>query len=123
MCLEWGGGQHIPFDTTTWKKKDIFKIKQKAAEEANILNTRIIRSCSGGLMRWQPASPMTETLLQETAKSLNAQRQMLKDHNVILALKHTLSSLRMNCSGFSSSAKQNLVNISVFALTPFLLNN
>lgn len=70
MYLEWGGGQHIPFDTATWKKKDVFEINRRAAEEANVLDTQIIRSCSGGLMRWQPDSPMTETLLRETANSL-----------------------------------------------------
>lgn len=87
LYIEWGGGQHMPFDTTTWAKKDIFKINQKTAKEAEVLGTRIVRSCSGGLMRWQPESPMTETLLAETANSLRSQRQMLKDHNIILAIE------------------------------------
>lgn len=87
LYIEWGGGQHIPFDTTTWAKKDIFRINRKAAEEAAVLGTRIVRSCSGGLMRWQPESPMTETLLVETANNLRSQRQMLKDHNIILAIE------------------------------------
>jgi sugar phosphate isomerase/epimerase len=38
-------------------------------------------------MRWMPESQKTETLLQETAKNIRSQRQMLKDHNVILALE------------------------------------
>lgn len=38
-------------------------------------------------MRWQPASPMTETLLQESAQALLPQKQMLLDHNVILAIE------------------------------------
>ena len=87
LYLEWGGGQHIPFDTETWERKDTTVINLKAAEEAVVLDTRIVRSCSGGLMRWMPESQKTETLLQETAKNIRSQRQMLKDHNVILALE------------------------------------
>ncbi len=87
MYLEWGGGQHIPFDMETWEKKDIFEVNRAAAEEAATLGTRIVRSCSGGLMRWNPASPATETLLEEMTKSLKAQKNMLKDHDVILAIE------------------------------------
>lgn len=87
LYLEWGGGQHIPFDMETWKRKDIFEINRRAAEEAMILGTQVVRSCSGGLMRWNPANPGTETLLQEMVISLSSQRQMLKDHNVVLAIE------------------------------------
>lgn len=87
LYLEWGGGQHIPFDMETWKKKGILKANRAAAEEAATLGIRIIRSCSGGQMRWNPKSPATETFLKESAKSLKAQRKMLKDHGVILAIE------------------------------------
>ncbi|MDP8207073.1 MAG: TIM barrel protein [Candidatus Electryonea clarkiae] len=87
LYLEWGGAQHIPRDMDSWNKKDIFEVNQTAAVEAEILGTRIIRSCSGGLMRWNDKSPSTETLLAETAQTLKSQRQMLKDHNVILAIE------------------------------------
>lgn len=87
LYLEWGGAQHIPFDLKTWEKKDIAGINQKAAGQAALLGTSIVRSCSGGLMRWDPRSPMTETLLEEMAKSLRAQRQMLMDNDVILAIE------------------------------------
>lgn len=87
LYLEWGGGQHIPFDMQTWVKKDIFEVNRKAAREAELLGTRIIRSCSGGLMRWNPDNPRTEKLLEETAVALRAQKQMLRDHNVILAIE------------------------------------
>jgi len=87
LYLEWGGGQHIPFDLSTWQRIELMEINRQAAEEANLIGTRIIRSCSGGLMRWNPASPMTETLLQESAASLLSQKQMLIDHNVILAIE------------------------------------
>ena len=87
LYLEWGGGQHIPFDTQTWNRKDILAVNQKAAKQAAVLGTRVVRSCSGGLIRWQEQSPKTETLLQEMAVSLRAQRQMLRDYNVILAIE------------------------------------
>jgi len=87
LYLEWGGGQHIPYDMESWKSKDLFPLNRKAAEQASILGARVVRSCSGGLMRWDDKSPMTETLLREMAESLKAQRQMLRDNNVILALE------------------------------------
>ena len=87
LVLEWGGGQHIPRDTGTWARKELLAINRAAAEQAAALGTRIVRSCSGGMMRWRPESPMTETLLQETAAAMLAQKQMLTDHNVILAIE------------------------------------
>ncbi len=87
LYLEWGGGQHIPFDTESWKDKDLLPINRKAAEQASIIGIRVVRSCSGGLMRWDPKSPMTETLLHEMAESLKNQRQMLRDNDVILAIE------------------------------------
>jgi sugar phosphate isomerase/epimerase len=87
LYLEWGGGEHIPFDTLAWKRKNIFEVNRQAVEEAEILGTKVVRSCSGGLMRWRHDSPSTETLLHETATSLRSQRNMLKDHNVILAIE------------------------------------
>ena len=87
LYVEWGGAQHIPFDTTTWEAKDTAQNNRKAAEQAALIGTSVVRSCSGGLMRWGSRSPMTETLLEETAKSLRAQRQMLVDNNVILAIE------------------------------------
>ena len=87
LYLEWGGGQHIPFDMESWKSKDLFPVNQKAAEQASTLGTRVVRSCSGGLIRWDAKSPMTETLLHEMAGSLKAQRQMLRDNHVLLAIE------------------------------------
>jgi sugar phosphate isomerase/epimerase len=87
MYLEWGGGQHIPRDLTTWEKKDLFNHNRTAAEEAEKLGTRIIRSCSGGLMRWNPKSLSTKQLLDEMVVALSAQKQMLIDHQVILAIE------------------------------------
>jgi sugar phosphate isomerase/epimerase len=87
LYLEWGGFQHIPFNTTNWERIDLKKNNRKVAEEANTLGVSVVRSCSGGLMRWQDDSPQTETLLREMAKTLKAQKQMLKDHDVILGIE------------------------------------
>lgn len=87
LYIEWGGAQHIPRDMESWRPKDVFHINQSAAKEAATLGTDIIRSCSGGLMRWNRQSPPTETLLRETAEALRAQRWMLADHGTILAIE------------------------------------
>jgi sugar phosphate isomerase/epimerase len=87
MYIEWGGGQHIPRDMNSWQKKELFENNKKVAREAELLGTRIVRSCSGGLMRWNPDNPSTETLLYETAQTLRSQREMLKDFNIILAIE------------------------------------
>ncbi len=87
LYLEWGGGQHIPRDMTSWEKKDTFLYNKKSAEEANVLGVDIIRSCSGGLMRWDPNSLSTKQLMEEMADELSLQLQMLRDHQVILAIE------------------------------------
>lgn len=87
MYLEWGGGLHIPRDLSTWEKKDLFNHNRTAAEEAAKLGARIIRSCSGGLMRWNPQSLPTQQILDEMVIALSAQKQMLLDHQVVLAIE------------------------------------
>ena len=87
LYLEWGGAQHIPRDMTSWARKDLFDLNRRAAREAAALGTTIVRSCSGGLMRWDEANPPTDVLLRETAEALQAQRTMLRDHGVVLAIE------------------------------------
>ena len=87
MYLEWGGGQHVPFDTTTWDPKDLAPGNRKASEEASILGTKVIRSCSGGFFRWHDAAPATEDLLEAMARALRPQRAFLKDLGVTLAIE------------------------------------
>ncbi len=87
LYLEWGGAQHIPRDMTSWAAKDLFDHNRRAADEARALGTRLVRSCSGGLMRWSGETPPTETLLRDTAAALRAQRAMLRDRGVILAIE------------------------------------
>lgn len=87
LYLEWGGGQHIPRDMTTWGRKDLEAINLRAAREAVRVGARIIRSCSGGLMRWDATSPPTEELLRDAAGALRAMLPMLRDHGVALAIE------------------------------------
>ena len=87
LYLEWGGGQHVPRDLTTWERKEIVEINRRAAREAFLLGTGIVRSCSGGLMRWNRKSLPTNLLLAEMIDSLKTQRQMFRDYGVILAIE------------------------------------
>jgi len=87
LYLEWGGAQHIPRDMSSWARKDLFDHNRRAAHEASVLGASIVRSCSGGLMRWDASSPATETLLHDTAGALRPQASMLRDHGVILAIE------------------------------------
>ncbi|MCG6957437.1 MAG: sugar phosphate isomerase/epimerase [Gemmatimonadetes bacterium] len=87
MYLEWGGGQHVPFDTTTWTPKDLAGLNRKAAEEASVLGARVVRSCSGGFFRWHDDAPPTEELLDDMARALEPQRAVFEDLGVTLALE------------------------------------
>jgi sugar phosphate isomerase/epimerase len=87
LYLEWGGAGHIPRDMTSWARRDLLEVNRRAAREAAALGTRIVRSCSGGLMRWDDQAPATEVLLRETADTLRAQASMLRDYNVVLAIE------------------------------------
>jgi sugar phosphate isomerase/epimerase len=87
LYLEWGGGEHIPLDLTTGRKKDIFGVNKKAAAAACLLGAGSVRSCSGGLMRWKTDSPPTAELLRATASALQEQRAMLREFGVILAIE------------------------------------
>ena len=87
LYLEWGGAGHIPRDMSSWARRDVAETNRRAAREAETLGTRVVRSCSGGLMRWDEASPATEVLLRDTADALRAQASMLRDHNVVLAIE------------------------------------
>jgi sugar phosphate isomerase/epimerase len=87
LYLEWGGAQHIPRDMTTWAPKEIDDANRRAFAQAAALGVRIVRSCSGGLMRWNRQAPPTETLLRDTAGALLAERSMIRDHGVVLAIE------------------------------------
>jgi 3-oxoisoapionate decarboxylase len=87
LYLEWGGGEHIPLDLATGKKKDILAVNRRAAAEARLLGVDTVRSCSGGLMRWKKDSPATGELLRLAAAALREQKPMLREYGVILAVE------------------------------------
>ncbi len=87
LYLEWGGGQHVPFDTTTWQRKELLSINADAARQASLVGACVLRSCSGGLFRWSDASPPTEALLREMARALREHRPVLSDLGVVLAIE------------------------------------
>ena len=87
LYVEWGGAQHIPRDMTSWARKDLFAANLRAARAAAAVGATVVRSCSGGLMRWDAANPPAEVLLRESAEALRAQEPMLRDHGVVLAIE------------------------------------
>lgn len=87
LYIEWGCGQHVPMDLTSFSKKDIYISNRRAAGEAYGLGVNIIRSCSGGLMRWKKDSPATETILKEAARELKKQASIFRDCGLVLAIE------------------------------------
>lgn len=87
LYLEWGNGQHIPLDLETFSPKDIYISNRRAVGEACGLGASIIRSCSGGMMRWKRDSPPTSVLLKETARELKKQASLFRDNGVVLAIE------------------------------------
>jgi len=87
LYLEWGGGQHIPFDLSNGTPKDIAAGNRRAVSQAALLGAKTVRSCSGGLMRWRDDLPATETLVRESAKALAEQKGLFRDHGLVLAVE------------------------------------
>jgi len=87
LYIEWGGGQHIPLDLETGRPRDILAVNRKAADEACQVGSPTVRSCSGGLMRWKKESPSTDEFLRLMAAALRAQKPMLRDSGVVLAIE------------------------------------
>ena len=87
LYLEWGNGQHVPMDLSSFSSKEILKSNKRAVNEAYKLEARIIRSCSGGLMRWNRNAPDTMVFLKSAALELKKQAQMFRDSGVMLAIE------------------------------------
>jgi len=87
LYLEWGGGQHVPFDTRTWRPRDLQAGNLAAARQAAALGTSVIRSCSGGLFRWGDEAPPTEALLRAMGAALTPQMPLLAELGVVLAIE------------------------------------
>jgi sugar phosphate isomerase/epimerase len=51
------------------------------------LGATIIRSCSGGLIRWKEDALPTETMLRAMAGALKAQKNLFIDSNTVLAIE------------------------------------
>jgi sugar phosphate isomerase/epimerase len=62
-------------------------INATVARQARMVGARVVRSCSGGLMRWSDRAPPTESLLRETARALHAQKPLLTELGVVLAIE------------------------------------
>jgi 3-oxoisoapionate decarboxylase len=87
LYLEWGGGQHIPFNPADWSNVDILPVNMKAAGEAVAAGARIVRSGPGGLLRANPSNPATGHLIKDTIEELRRIMPMLTDNGVVLAIE------------------------------------
>ncbi|MCD6347775.1 MAG: sugar phosphate isomerase/epimerase [Bacteroidales bacterium] len=87
MYIEWGGGQHFPLDMESWQRKEILSHNRIMAEESAYLNAKIVRSCSGGLMRWQADSPDTSFFINEMAVELKELKHVVNDLGVTWAIE------------------------------------
>ncbi|MCK5821304.1 MAG: sugar phosphate isomerase/epimerase [Bacteroidales bacterium] len=87
LYLEWGGGQHLSWDISRNMKMDISQMNRYVAEEAAELNVQVVRSCSGGLMRWHSDGPDTLEYLANMGKVLKQLKPVLKDLNVVWAIE------------------------------------
>ena len=87
LYLEWGGAQHIPFHMDTWEPKDLLSVNRAAVEQAVCAGAKVIRSCSGGFMRWEAGNPRTEVLLEYTARALQELQPLFEEQGCVLAVE------------------------------------
>jgi len=87
LYLEWGGGQHLPWDISQLKEKNIYPMNRVVAEEAAEMEVNVVRSCSGGLMRWHSGGPGTLEYLSNMGKALKQLKPILKDLDVVWAIE------------------------------------
>jgi 3-oxoisoapionate decarboxylase len=87
LYIEWGGGQHLPFNTTTWDPFNLLQVNLKAAGEAAAAGATIIRSSSGGMVRANPGNPATAHLMKAATGELRRMVPMLRDNGVVLAIE------------------------------------
>ena len=87
LYIEWGNGQHVPMDLTNFSRKEIGISNRRAVGEAYGLGVGIVRSCSGGLMRWHEDPPETELILREAARELKKQAPVFRDNGVVLSIE------------------------------------
>ena len=87
LYLEWGGAQHLPYDCRDWSARDVVTLNRIAAEQARTVGCDVIRSCSGGLMRWSDVAPPTDQLLAEMGDVLRRTEPIYRDLGVNLSIE------------------------------------
>ena len=87
LYLEWGGGQHLPFNMSSYCVKEILTFNRVVCEEAAALGAGIVRSCSGGLMRWHQKGPSTEDYLLAMESELKKLKPVLDDLDIQWAIE------------------------------------
>jgi len=87
LYIEWGGGQHLAWDTNQMKERNISKMNRIVAEEAAELDVHLVRSCSGGLMRWHADGLDTPEYLSNMQKVLKQLKPILRDLNLVWAIE------------------------------------
>lgn len=87
MYLEWGGGQHLPWDMGSGLPRDIGVMNRIVAEEAAAMGVSVVRSCSGGLMRWDQTGRRTEEYLEAFVLELKKLRYLVKDLKISWAIE------------------------------------
>ncbi|MBM3420731.1 MAG: sugar phosphate isomerase/epimerase, partial [Bacteroidetes bacterium] len=87
MYIEWGNGHHIPFNMSNWSPVDILPLNLKVAGEARAIGTRVIRTCSEGMLRANPLNPHTPELIKAVVASLKRMMPILADNGVVLAIE------------------------------------
>ena len=87
MYIEWGRARHIPFDLSSGCWQPVLDSIITAVLEAKELGATVVRSCSGGLMRWHNRLPATEVMLEEMVEQLRQAVPILQDHGVTLAIE------------------------------------
>ncbi len=87
LFMEWGGGQHLPWDIEKVRAKEIFSFNKIVAEEAAELGIHIVRSCSGGLMRWHDQGPKTPEYLDGMQIELEKLKTLVSDLGIVWAVE------------------------------------
>jgi 3-oxoisoapionate decarboxylase len=87
LYIEWGCGNHIPFNVLNWTPRDLLPVNMRAAGEAIAVGTRILRSCSDEMVRAKLSNPTTRKLMKATVAELRRMIPMLRDNGIVLAIE------------------------------------
>jgi len=87
LYIEWGGGRHFGIEMDSWRPTDIQPLNRIVAQEASLLGAKIVRSCSGGLMRWNNSAPDTDTFMRNMATEIRKLKPVIGDFNISWAIE------------------------------------